>query len=67
MASESSGQRRKRQFALLVGCGGLVLGIVTVLSHDLPLVIVGVVILVAAAMMVVGAAVGLARGDRPLR
>lgn len=67
MAGGSSGRRRRHQFALLVGCGGLVLGILTVLSHDLPLVIAGAVILIAAAMMAVGAAVGLARGDEPPR
>ncbi|MBT2503728.1 hypothetical protein [Curtobacterium sp. ISL-83] len=67
MPGGSLGQRRRRQFALLVGCGALVLGVVTVLSHDVPLVIAGVVILVGAALTVVTAAVGLAQSDKPLR
>jgi hypothetical protein len=67
MTDPSTNSRRKRQFALLLGVAGLVLGTAAVLSHTLPLVIVGVVILLGSASMVVASVIGLGRGGKPLR
>jgi hypothetical protein len=67
MTDSSTNPRRKRQFALLIGVAGLVLGTTAVLSHTLPLVIVGVVILLGAASMVIASVIGLGRGGKPLR